>query len=119
MALLQHGALQPSNWRFVGDDAAIPAEEPVTVSLKRWQAEGETLRGRNTPIGVHATAVSEESISVKAFLGLPDGTHWIRDELEMAHPHGTDLVGHRVAERLGAAGAEELLAEAERLVAAG
>jgi uncharacterized protein (DUF934 family) len=52
MALLQHGALQPNNWRFVGDDAAIPAEEPVTVSLKRWQAENETLRGRNTPIGV-------------------------------------------------------------------
>ena len=49
---LQHGALQPNNWRFVGDDAAIPAEEPVTVSLKRWQAEAETLRGRNTPIGV-------------------------------------------------------------------
>jgi uncharacterized protein (DUF934 family) len=52
MALLQHGALQPNNWRFVGDDAAIPAEEPVTVGLKRWQAEAETLRGRNAPIGV-------------------------------------------------------------------
>ena len=51
MALLQHGALQPNNWRFVGDDAAVPADEPVTVSLKRWQAEAETLRGRNTPIG--------------------------------------------------------------------
>ncbi len=52
MALLQHGALQPNNWRFVGDDAAIPADGPVTVSLKRWQAEAETLRGRNAPIGV-------------------------------------------------------------------
>jgi uncharacterized protein (DUF934 family) len=52
MALLQHGAQQPNNWRFVGDDAAIPADGPVTVSLKRWQAEGETLRGRNAPIGV-------------------------------------------------------------------
>jgi uncharacterized protein (DUF934 family) len=52
MALLQHGALQPNNWRFVGDDAAIPADEPVTVSLKRWQSEGESLRGRNAPIGV-------------------------------------------------------------------
>ncbi len=41
MALLQHGALQPNNWRFVGDDAAVPADEPVTVSLKRWLAEGE------------------------------------------------------------------------------
>jgi uncharacterized protein (DUF934 family) len=52
MALLRHGVLQPNNWRFVGDDAAIPVDEPVTVSLKRWQAEGETLRGRNAPIGV-------------------------------------------------------------------
>jgi uncharacterized protein (DUF934 family) len=52
MALLQHGALQPNNWRFVGDDAAIPVDEPATVSLKRWQAEGESLRGRNAPIGV-------------------------------------------------------------------
>lgn len=52
MALLQHGALRPNNWRFVGDDEAIPAEEPVTVSFKRWQAENETLRGRTGPIGV-------------------------------------------------------------------
>jgi uncharacterized protein (DUF934 family) len=52
MALLQHGALQPNNWRFVGDDAALPADGPVTVSLKRWQAEGETLRGRNSAVGV-------------------------------------------------------------------
>ncbi|HET6161277.1 MAG TPA: DUF934 domain-containing protein [Dongiaceae bacterium] len=52
MALLQHGALQPNSWRFVGDDAAISADEPVTVSLKRWQAEGEILRGRNALIGV-------------------------------------------------------------------
>ncbi len=52
MALLQHGALQPNSWRFVGDDAAIPADEPVTVSLKRWQAENEALRGRNAPVGV-------------------------------------------------------------------
>jgi uncharacterized protein (DUF934 family) len=52
MALLRHGALQPNNWRFVGDDAAIPADEPVTVSLKRWRAEGDTLRGRNAPTGV-------------------------------------------------------------------
>src|SRR5262249_12604480 len=52
MALLRHGALQPNSWRFVGDDAAIPADEPVTVSLKRWQVEGETLRGRNAPVGV-------------------------------------------------------------------
>lgn len=52
MALLQRGALQPNNWRFVGDDAVIPVDEPVTVSLKRWQAEAQSLRGRNAPVGV-------------------------------------------------------------------
>ena len=73
----------------------------------------------NTPVGVHATAVSERSITVQAFVGLPDGSHWIRDALEMPHPRGVGLIGHHVAERLHAAGADELLAEAERLVAAG
>jgi len=73
----------------------------------------------NTPIGVHAVASLESSISVTAFVGLPDGSHWIRDELEMPHPHGVDLIGRHVAERLRAAGADELLAEAERAVAAG
>jgi hydroxymethylbilane synthase len=73
----------------------------------------------NTPIGVHAVATSERSISVTAFVGLPDGSHWIRDELEMPHPHGVDLVGGHVAQRLRDAGADELLADAERMVAAG
>jgi hydroxymethylbilane synthase len=73
----------------------------------------------NTPIGVHATASFEEWIRVTAFVGLPDGSRWIRDELEMPHPDGIGLIGHHLAERLRAAGAEELLTEAERLVAAG
>jgi hypothetical protein len=37
----------------------------------------------------------------------------------MPHPHGVDLVGRHVVERLRAAGAGELLAEAERAVTAG
>jgi hydroxymethylbilane synthase len=73
----------------------------------------------NTPIGVHAVTRGEDAIAVTAFLGLPDGSRWIRDELEMPFRHGADLVGRHVAERLRMAGADELLAEAERLVAAG
>jgi hydroxymethylbilane synthase len=63
----------------------------------------------NTPIGVHATAVFEKSITLTAFVGVPDGSRWIRDELEMAHPDGVGTIGHAVAERLRAAGADELL----------
>ncbi len=73
----------------------------------------------NTPIGVHATAVSERSIKMTAFVGLPDGSRWIRDQLELPFAEAVGAIGGQVAERLRAAGAEELLAEAERLVAAG
>jgi hydroxymethylbilane synthase len=73
----------------------------------------------NTPIGVHAVKTPDDTLKLTAFVGLPDGSRWIRDELEMPFLHATSLIGLNVAERLRAAGADELLAEAERLVAAG
>jgi hydroxymethylbilane synthase len=73
----------------------------------------------NTPIGVHAVETGDDGMRLTAFLGLPDGSRWIRDELELPFVDATGLIGLQVAARLRAAGADELLAEAERLVAAG
>jgi hydroxymethylbilane synthase len=73
----------------------------------------------NTPIGVHATGTMEGSLRLTAFIGLPDGSRWIRDELEMPFLHAVSLISLHVAERLRRAGADELLAQAERAVAAG
>ena len=73
----------------------------------------------HTPIGVHATRNGDDSMRLTAFVGLPDGSRWIRDELELPFPDNTGLLGHNVAERMLAAGAAELLAEAERAAAAG
>jgi hydroxymethylbilane synthase len=73
----------------------------------------------NTPIGVHAVGSEEGSLRLTAFIGLPDGSHWIRDELEMPFLHATSLIGPNLAARLRRAGADELLHEAERLVTAG
>jgi hydroxymethylbilane synthase len=73
----------------------------------------------DTPIGVHAVRTGDDAMRVTAFVGLPDGSRWIRDELEMPFDHATSLIGLHVAERLRMAGAEELLAEAERSVAGG
>jgi len=66
----------------------------------------------HTPIGAYAREC-DGALRVSAFVGLPDGSHWIRDEL------GGDLdepgaLGTAVAKRLEAAGARELLEEAER-----
>jgi hydroxymethylbilane synthase len=73
----------------------------------------------NTPVGVHAEGREDDTMRLIAFIGLPDGSRWIRDELELPFHRARGLIGSKVAERLHAAGADELLAEAERLVAAG
>jgi hydroxymethylbilane synthase len=73
----------------------------------------------NTPIGVHAAKTGDDSMRLTAFVGLPDGSRWIRDELELPFLDACSRIGLNVAERLRGAGADELLAEAERLVAAG
>jgi hydroxymethylbilane synthase len=66
-----------------------------------------------TPVGVHARVVGE-SLALSAFVGLPDGSEWIRDAvtLDAADPLAA---GTELAERLLAAGAAELLARAESI----
>jgi hydroxymethylbilane synthase len=67
----------------------------------------------HTPIGAHALSAGHV-MRLTTFIGLPDGSRWIRDELEgdAAEPAA---LGAAVGERLLAAGAAELLAEAERV----
>lgn len=72
----------------------------------------------HTPIGVHAVG-SEDKFRLTAFVGLPDGSRWIRDELRSPDDTVCDALGLWVADRLLAAGAAELLAEAERAATAG
>jgi hydroxymethylbilane synthase len=66
-----------------------------------------------SPIGVHAR-VAGERLEIEAFVGLPDGSEWLRDRIEgdAADPA---TVGLQLAERLIAAGARELLDRAEAL----
>jgi hydroxymethylbilane synthase len=69
----------------------------------------------NTPLGVHArwlddrSAAAGAAIELSAWLGLPDGSHWIRDEV-VGEP---DAVAGELAERLRSVGAAELLRAAE------
>jgi hydroxymethylbilane synthase len=67
----------------------------------------------HTPIGAHAVT-NEGALRLCAFVGLPDGSRWIRDELQGSATEPAAL-GAAVSERLLAAGAGELLAEAERV----
>jgi hydroxymethylbilane synthase len=64
----------------------------------------------NTPVGAHARAAGDGGMELAAWIGLPDGSAWIADRLRGPAPE----VGAAVAERLLAAGAGELLRQAER-----
>ena len=71
----------------------------------------------NTPIGAWARRDGGPALELTAFVGLPDGSHWIRDDFAGDAADPTAL-GREVASRLATAGAPELLAEAERAAGA-
>ena len=68
----------------------------------------------NTPLGASAVPASGHDVTLKAWVGLPDGSHWIEDELTGE----AEAVGALVAERMRGAGAAELLEQAERTAVA-
>jgi hydroxymethylbilane synthase len=68
----------------------------------------------NTPLGASAVPASDNDVTLSSWVGLPDGSHWIADEL--TGPATT--VAKDMADRMSAAGASELLAQAEETAAA-
>jgi hydroxymethylbilane synthase len=71
----------------------------------------------HTPLGAHATPAGCGCLTLRAWVGLPDGSAWLGDEL-IGGFYDPAALGRRVAERLLAAGARELLIEAERMAGA-
>jgi hydroxymethylbilane synthase len=69
-----------------------------------------------SPLGVHAQ-LNGPTISIEAFVGLPDGSEWLRDRLE-GSAEEPSLAGAELVQRLLAAGARELLVRAESFGAA-
>ncbi|MFL5900756.1 MAG: hydroxymethylbilane synthase [Solirubrobacterales bacterium] len=65
-----------------------------------------------TPIGVHAK-VDGKQMRMDAFVGLPDGSEWIRDRVEGPATEPA-LLGAELAQRLLATGARDLLDRAEK-----
>ena len=109
--------------RSAPDDALARAATELTdrdalASLTAERAVVSALDATcHTPIGAHCVTAGA-GLRLTVFVGLPDGSRWIRDELDgdAADPAA---LGDAVGERMRAAGAAELLAEAERAVAAG
>jgi hydroxymethylbilane synthase len=88
--------------------ACLAAERAIVLALEATC---------HTPIGAHCVTSGDE-LRLTAFVGLPDGSRWIRDELE-ADAADPSALGATVGARMRGAGAAELLAEAERALAPG
>ena len=64
----------------------------------------------DTPLGAHALDFGCGCLHLRAWVGLPDGSAWVADEL-LGGFYDPEQLGRRVAERLVSAGAGELLAD--------
>jgi hydroxymethylbilane synthase len=98
------GCLDPaalSGLRDPDATACVLAERELTRALEA---------SCNTSVGAHARSLGGGRIELRAWVGLPDGSAWCSDVAE-GEPVG---LGVLVAQRLLAAGAGELLREAER-----
>jgi hydroxymethylbilane synthase len=63
----------------------------------------------HTPVGAHATIENHTVLRLRTFVGTPDGTSWIRDEVR-GLADDPRAIGAEAAERLIAAGAPAMLA---------
>jgi hydroxymethylbilane synthase len=102
------------------DDATtIVAVQPLSDALTQAcvfaeRAFASTLEATcNTPLGASAMPDGAHT-RLQAWIGLPDGSHWITDELT----GDADKLGTELAARMLAVGARELLEAAEAMAAA-
>jgi hydroxymethylbilane synthase len=90
--------------RAIGEAGAFVELRAERACFTRLEADC------STPIGVHAKC-DGASLRIGAFVSLPDGSEWVRDELD-ADPADPEAAGRELAKRLLGAGAAELLARA-------
>lgn len=97
-----------------GDQATAHAVEPILdgeagACLRAERAVAAALNADcATPLGAHAVPAGCGCLNLRAWVGLPDGSTWVRDEL-LGGFYDPEELGRRVAERLTNVGAQELL----------
>jgi hydroxymethylbilane synthase len=103
-----------------GDQAVKEAVAPIIDSnasacLTAERALAGALEAScNTPLGAYAVPAGCGCLHMRAWVGLPDGSEWVADEL-LGGFYDPEELGRRVAERMEAAGARDLLRRAEEM----
>jgi len=103
----------------VREAAARILDEDASACLLAERAVASALDAScHTPLGAHAQPAGCGCLGLRAWVGLPDGSAWVADGL-LGGFYDPASLGARVAERMRAAGAAELLARARVMAHAG
>jgi hydroxymethylbilane synthase len=101
------------------DDAATRdavqalTDERAFACLRAERALARALGAScDTPLGAHARDAGCGCLELRAWVGLPDGSAWVADEL-LGGFYDPDALGRRVSERMLSAGAGELLSQVQ------
>jgi hydroxymethylbilane synthase len=101
------------------DAVALITDSATLACLLAERALARTLKAScNTPLGAWAVPADRESLHLRAWVGLPDGSAWCSDELSGA-VNDPEALGGALAARLNLAGAGEMLAHAEEMARVG
>jgi hydroxymethylbilane synthase len=93
---------------------AITDKDAFACLLAERSVARELAASCHTPLGAYAVPAGCGCLDLRAWVGLPDGSAWVGDEL-LGGFYDPDALGRRVAERLSAAGAADLLRQAEEM----
>jgi hydroxymethylbilane synthase len=108
-------ALQARCGRFAADSLVSVHDAEAGAGLGAERALVRALGAScNTPVGAHARLLGQGSVELVGWVGLPDGSAWLTDRVRAPAEQAGDMCAHRML----SAGAAELLAQAERELAA-
>jgi hydroxymethylbilane synthase len=115
-ALALEGRVADARVREVAEEIS---DDDAFACLRAERALARALSATcNTPLGAYAVPAGCGCLHLRAWVGLPDGSAWIADEL-LGGFYDPEELGRRVAERLTATGADELLKRAEEMAGVG
>ncbi len=95
---------------------AITDEHALACLLAERALARELDASCHTPLGAHAVPGDDGRLKLRAWVGLPDGSAWVVDELT-GDEDDPEALGQSVAERMELAGASQMLEHAEEMAA--
>ncbi|HYM56209.1 MAG TPA: hydroxymethylbilane synthase [Solirubrobacteraceae bacterium] len=97
---------------------AIADAETFACLLAERALARELGASCHTPLGAYAMPAGCGCLHIRAWVGLPDGSTWVADEL-LGGFYEPEQLGRDVARRMDAAGAGEMLRRAEEMAGVG